>query len=265
MGDSRLRDYYPILWRKSKPPTISRDTLHNRRVSAIIHVVLRAVIFDCDGVIANTEPLHMAALQRVLAEENIILSKEDYYRDYLAYDDRGAFEKAFRGRAVSPSSDQISHLIERKAAYLEPVIHEALEVYPGVVSLARRAAESRPIAVASGALRREVLLILNRAGIADCFAAVVAAEDVVRGKPNPDAFLEALTRINSGQSALIQPPECLVIEDSILGINAARSAGMCCLAVTNSYPRADLAAADLIVDTLEGLDIDAIEGLVTRR
>jgi HAD superfamily hydrolase (TIGR01509 family) len=225
--------------------------------------MLQAIIFDCDGVIANTEPLHMAALQRVLAEESIPLSREEYYSDFLAYDDRGALRKAFakHGRALDDA--ELSRLSQRKAAMMEPIMNEGLEVFPGIAEFVTAAALSYPIAVASGAIRHEVELILRHAGIYERFAAIVAAEDVRNGKPDPEAFLEALSRINRKCSASINPGDCLVIEDSVPGVSAARSAGMICLAVTNSYPRSMLAEAHLVIDSFAGLSIAAVKGMLS--
>lgn len=223
--------------------------------------MLKALIFDCDGVIADTEPLHMAAFQRVLAELGMQLTTEEYYREYLAYDDRGCFERIFEKKGLVTDDNQISALIARKAGYLEPVMRESLRVFPGVDEFVQMAAAKYPLAIASGALRHEVELILNYAGIADKFLAIVAAEDVAHGKPHPLPFLEAQSRLNAILSSRIEAMECLVIEDSIHGISAARAAEMKCLAITNSYPRSLLTGADLIVPTLEEVTLQEVESL----
>src|SRR5258706_10342093 len=101
--------------------------------------MLKAIIFDCDGVIADSEPLHFAALQRVLAEEGIALTEAIYYRDYLAFDDRNAFTKAFRDHAHPLSGDKLRELIERKAAQLEPVMRTHLKIFPGIPEFIRAA------------------------------------------------------------------------------------------------------------------------------
>ncbi|HMG34207.1 MAG TPA: HAD family phosphatase [Blastocatellia bacterium] len=224
--------------------------------------MLKAIIFDCDGVIANTEPLHMAAFQRVLRERGIDLSADEYYRDYLAHDDRGCFEKALSRGAFDATPDLISGMIALKASYLLPVMQEQLEVFAGVREFVADVSSRLPIAIASGALRHEVKLILECAGIAERFIAVVAAEDVKRGKPDPEAFLEALGRINAAVSGEIKAKEALVIEDSIPGVKAAKAAGMRCLAVTNTYPGDRLTQADIVVNTLEGLNVTRIEGML---
>lgn len=221
--------------------------------------MLRAIIFDCDGVIADTEPLHFAALQNVLGEEGISLSKEAYYSEYLALDDRGCFIKAFSKGGAVLTPEKLGDLVARKAAAVEPVINARLRLFPGAADLIRSASQRFVVAVASGALTREVEIILRKAGVSDCFKAIVGAEDVTRSKPHPDPFLEALKRINSGSAAQIVPAECLVIEDSIHGVQAAHAAGMRCLAVTNTYQPEKLAQAEHVVATLEGLPLVRLE------
>jgi beta-phosphoglucomutase len=227
--------------------------------------MLRAIIFDCDGVIADTEPLHMSALQTVLREEGIDLSKELYYREYLALDDRGCFIKAFSYRGETLTAEKLNELIDRKAAKVEPMMRDQLRLFPGAVGMIRNASQHFLLAVASGALLREVELILRAAGVSTCFQAIVGAEDVARSKPHPDPFLEALARINAGSTARIEPIECLVIEDSIYGVQSAHAAGMRCLAVTNSFPREMLAEAELVVASLEDVSLGQLESLFEKR
>jgi HAD superfamily hydrolase (TIGR01509 family) len=223
--------------------------------------MLRAIIFDCDGVIADTEPLHLAAFQRVLAEEGLSLAEGDYYDRYLALDDRSCFMRLYeeRGRDLDPK--KLNELMARKAAYLEPAIRERLRIFPGVERFVRGAAARFPLAIASGALRHEIELILDAARLLDCFCAIVSAEDVSMGKPHPEPFLKALALINEVRSEAIRPEECIVVEDSIQGIEAARAAGMRCLAVTNSYGRELLSGADLLVGSLTGIDLCQLEAI----
>src|SRR6185295_10651810 len=109
--------------------------------------MLRAIIFDCDGVIADTEPLHFAAFQRVLEEEGILLTREQYYRDYLALDDRNCFSQVHHDRRVDLGSEKLSDLIKRKAAYIEPMMRNRLLIFPGVVQFMREAFERHALAV----------------------------------------------------------------------------------------------------------------------
>jgi HAD superfamily hydrolase (TIGR01509 family) len=223
--------------------------------------MLRAIIFDCDGVIADTEPLHFATFQKVLAEEGIHLTEKDYFERYLALDDRGCFTQAHADRSRELSPDKLSELIRRKAACVEAVMRERLRLFPGVARFIREASLRYPLAIASGALRHEIELILRHGGVKDYFQAVVSAEDVTRGKPDPEPFLKALSLINSARRESIEPRHCLVIEDSIHGVRAAHEAGMLCLAVTNSYHTDALSQAERVVESLEGLALSEIESL----
>ena len=225
--------------------------------------MLKAIIFDCDGVIADSEPLHLAAMQRALAEEGITLTEEAYYREYLALDDRGCYTKAFHAHGRTLTDDHLRELIARKAARLEPVMRTHLRIFPGVAEFIRNAAARYPLAIASGALRHEIELILEHAGVRDCFAAVVSAEDVARGKPDPESFRKAHATLSARHPEGIAAAECLVIEDSLHGVEAGKRAGMAVLAVTNSYPRERLLAADLVIDSFAGVTLDDIERLMS--
>lgn len=222
--------------------------------------MLKAIIFDCDGVIANSEPIHMSAFALVLAEEGINLTKEDYFDHYLALDDRGCFSKAFAQRGDVLSVDQQTELIKRKASYVERDMRESLQLLPGSAELIRTASQSYPLAVASGALRHEIELILDRGSLRDCFRVIVSAEDVERCKPDPEPFLKALQLLNLSLDP-IEPAECLVIEDSIHGVRAAGKAAMRCLAVTTSYPADKLTGAVRVVDSLADISLREIEAL----
>ncbi len=223
--------------------------------------MLRAIIFDCDGVIADTEPLHLAAFQKVLEEEGISLSKEEYFERFLALDDRGCFTRVYSENGRGLSGERLAELIARKASYIEPVMEQHLRLFPGSVEFIREASSIYPMAVASGALRREVELILRHGGVRDCFEAIVAAEDVSRSKPDPEPFLLARRLLSVAMAVDLEPEACLVIEDSIHGVEAARMAGMRILAVTNSYPKEALTMADCVVDSLEGLSLSNVEAI----
>ncbi len=215
-------------------------------------MVVRAVIFDCDGVLADTEPLHLQVFNQVLAALGIAISSSQYAAHYLGSDDREAFRRALTLHGIDVTASRIEQLTADKAVRFRDVLAAEVRIYPGVVAFVR-SLDGRPAAVASGARREEVDVVLRRAGLADAFAAVVAAEDVAAGKPDPEPFLTALARLAG--SGAIDPAECLVVEDSVVGVTAARRAGMRCLAITNSYDRDALADADLVVPSLAGLTL----------
>lgn len=225
--------------------------------------MLKAVIFDFDGVIANTEPVHFEAFRIILNEEGILLTEAEYYSRYLAYDDRTLFKTLLEDRGVSGRDDYIYGLMRRKSAHYDRLIEGNVEILPGVLQFIETLKGRVSLAIASGALKKEIMEILELAGIEDDFQAVVSAEDVERSKPEPDVYLETLRRLNSeaGPDTHILPSECVVIEDSVAGIRAAKAAGMRCLAVTNSYAAHELSGADIVRDTLSGLEYEDIAGI----
>jgi HAD superfamily hydrolase (TIGR01509 family) len=226
--------------------------------------MLKAIIFDFDGVIADAEPVHLRAFQEVLREEGIIVSKEDYYDKYLALDDKTFFVTILKDRGRSFDKNLIENLMARKSRYYDRFIRENIIIFPGVVDFVKRMYKKYTLAIGSGALRPEIEFILEHAGIRKEFKEIVSAEDVENCKPNPEVFIKVLDRINEidyTKSGAIHPYECLVIEDSVAGIRAAHSAGMKCLAVTNSYPPGKLSEADMIVGSLEEIKIESIEKL----
>jgi beta-phosphoglucomutase len=225
--------------------------------------MLRAVIFDFNGIIVDDEPIHFELFRRVLNEERITLTEEEYYARYLGFDDRGAFTAAYREHGQPLSQPKLDELIERKAAYYREDIKTKMRVFPGVESLIPNLARKLPLAIASGALRNEIEIILSSIGLFNEFRAIISAEDVGRGKPEPEIFFKALAQLNTSldREPAISANECLVIEDSKEGVRGARRAGMKCLAVTNSHPPELLAEADSILDSLEGVSLPQLQAM----
>lgn len=224
---------------------------------------LKAIIFDFDGVIADTEPIHLGAFQRTLDGLGIELTKEDYYANYLAYDDKTFFRRFLRDREIKHEDGLISELIERKTGHYYDLIKGNIEILPGVREFIGRLAGRCRIAIGSGALRGEITDILEFAGIGGYFEVIVSAEDIESCKPAPDVYLEVLKRLNaaSPDGEAVSASECLVIEDSLSGIEAALSAGMKCLAVSNSYAAEELSRAHMVRDSLAGVGIDDLNRL----
>jgi len=221
--------------------------------------VLRAIVFDFDGVIANSEPLHFLAYRDVLVEEGVTLTEADYYARYLGFDDVGAFEAI--GASQGPVWDraQIDGLVARKAMRLAELERDASVLFPGAAEAIRRAAAAMPIAIASGARGEEIRRVLIREKLIGCFTAIVAAEDTPVSKPAPDPYLRALALLAPSFNAPLRAADCIAIEDSHWGLESARAAGLRTVAVTNTYP-ADELSADLTIASLDALDL----GLVAR-
>jgi beta-phosphoglucomutase len=224
-------------------------------------VRLQAVFFDFDGVIADTEPLHLRAYQAVLAGEGITLGHDDYYARYLGYDDVGLFQALAKDRGLTLSSEKIDDWVDAKSRIVEQMLSSGAILFPGAVDCVKMLAGHIPLAVASGALEPEIDLVLRHAGVRDHFVAIASASDGVRGKPEPDLYLLAIAKLRAKADA-VSPAACIAIEDSHWGLEAARRAGLRCVAVTNTYPATELGAADLVVDRLSDLTIQTIENIV---
>ena len=224
---------------------------------------LQAIVFDFDGVIADSEPLHLRAYQEALAEEGLELSAKEYFSLYLGFDDVGMVEALARDRGIAMSGQHVAALIARKGAAMQALMQSGAVLFPGAKEFIREAAAAVPIAIASGALRHEIDEIVEAAGIADLFSAIVASGDTPHSKPSPAPYQLAFTRLREVAGADLQPHRCVAIEDSMWGLESAAGAGLRCVGVTNSYPAEALGGAELIVDGLKALTLPMLDRLVT--
>lgn len=226
-------------------------------------MALRAIVFDFDGVIANSEPLHFRAFRDVLASSGVDLTERDYYARYLGFDDVGVFTTVGGDRGKIWTAREIADFVADKALRLEELERDVSVLFPGAADAIRRAAAAMPLAIASGALGPEIRRILNRADLTRHFAAIVSAEDTPASKPAPDPYIRAVELLReqiSGPS--LQPSECIAIEDSRWGLESARAAGLRTVGVTNSYDAAELGLADLVIGSLTDLNLDDLRRLV---
>ena len=222
---------------------------------------LQAIVFDFDGVIADSEPLHLRAFQQILAEERIELSTADYYSRYLGYDDVGLFQALAVDRAVTMTDRQVTELVARKGVRLQQMLHDDHVLFPGAVEFIRTAAAEVPIAIASGALKPEILSIIEAAGIDELFTTIVAAGDTPQSKPSPAPYRLAFEQLRAKSGRELDPRRCVAIEDSRWGLESAQGAGLRCVGVTNSYPANELRQAELVVSGLGALTLTALDRL----
>jgi beta-phosphoglucomutase len=222
---------------------------------------LHAIVFDFDGVIANSEPLHLQAFQQALARDGIMLTAEEYYRRYLGFDDEGVFEQLGRDRGLPMHDSRVATLVARKGEQLQAILQAGAVLFPGAAEFVRAAAAAVPVAIASGARRDEIDEILEPAGLADLFPVIVAAGDTPSGKPAPDPYRLAFERLAGRAGRPLDARRAVAIEDSRWGLESAAGAGLRCVGVTTSYPAHELPGAELVVGGLAELTIDALERL----
>jgi beta-phosphoglucomutase len=224
--------------------------------------MLQAIIFDFNGVILNDEPVHFAAMRETVASVGVDLKEEQYWGKYLPLDDARCLDAILRDHAIPLKRGKRQKMLLRKSQTYQRLSPAKLQLFPGVVEFIQAAALSSPLALASGAQRSEIESTLESEGLRRYFLVIAAAEDFSRGKPHPESFLFVLKQLNDSLgSDPIRPEGCLVIEDSFGGIQGAKDAGMKCMAVTNSYPRRMLGAADLVVNSLKEVRVDDLKRL----
>ena len=226
---------------------------------------LRAIVFDFDGVIANSEPLHFRAFRDVLARAGVELTEQQYYSTYLGFDDVGVFATVNADRSLGWQERALADMVADKALRLAELEKDVSVLFPGAADAIRRAAAAVPVAIASGALGPEIRRVLNHAGLTQHFVAIVSAENTPLSKPAPDPYELAvsLLRKHIGGSDPLKASECVAIEDSRWGLESARVAGLRTVGVTSAYDRTELAPhSDLVIGSIAELDIEDLRRLV---
>lgn len=207
--------------------------------------MIKAIVFDFDGVLADSEPLHLRAYQEVLSALGLTLTREDYYSHYLGYDDHGVFSNLSAAHGFEIDARRMEALIAQKGRAYDAIIESGDVLYPGAAACVARMAAVFPLGIASGALRHEIEAILRAAQMDRYFRFIVASGDTKEGKPAPDPYRRAVELHH------VAAQECLAIEDSRWGIESARAAGLRCVAITHTYARDELSMADAVVDSLD--------------
>lgn len=225
--------------------------------------MLRAILFDFNGVLVDDEPIHCELLRRALGEEGLELTEAEYYEKYLGLDDRTAFTRALEEAGEEVTPHRLFRLVARKSTYYQIQVRDrGFPVAKGAVDLVRTAhGAGLMLGVVSGALRDEVEGALDQMTVRECFKCLVTADDVQAGKPDPEGYRLGLTQLNSTPplpDRLLHPHEVLAIEDSPTGLEAAARSGFSTLAISNSYTAERLGKADHLVETLEGLDLSGL-------
>ncbi len=227
--------------------------------------LLQGVIFDCDGVLVDTEPLHYEAFQEVLVPLGLGHDYGRYLEHFVGFDDRDAFVHAFSEAGRQLGADSLAGLIRAKSAALARLIGQGTPSFPGVVELVKELKDRGiPLAVASGALGHEVGAFLSSLGLKGIFRVIVGADDVEKSKPDPQTYLLALERLR-GVYGPIEAHNCIAIEDTPAGIKSAKTAGMRVIGITNSFPAGELAGADKVIGSLSDLNFHAMVRMLEMR
>jgi beta-phosphoglucomutase len=224
--------------------------------------VLKAVIFDFDGVIADSEPCHLAAFNHILSEFGIEITTEQYYTSYLGFTDYELLEDVGRHYKTDYNGRSIETLAEQKAEVFQKLIKQTDHLIDNVKEFINKLMKNGVrLAINSGAIRADIEIMLQGSGLENSFEVIVSADDIAKGKPDPQGYLLALKLLNEKSAGLLTAGQCIAIEDSRWGITSAKKAGMQVIAVTNSYTAGELTGADLVVDSLTQLDIGDLQKL----
>ncbi len=225
--------------------------------------MIQAVIFDFNGVLVDDEAVHFELFREILAKEGVVMTDRDYHERYLGYDDRGCFAAALGNAGQAFDHERLDGLIDRKARRYVAVADAGLRFFPFAAETLASIAVRWPVAICSGALRSEIEYALERLNRRAQVAAIIAAEDAHKCKPDPAGYLRSLdalrthiqARSHSSPGTVLVARECLVIEDSLAGIVSAKGAGMQAIGITHTYnaPRLRQSGADAIIDGLETL------------
>lgn len=214
----------------------------------------KAVIWDMDGVIADTALYHLQAWQEVLLKKGVHFTEKDFQKSFGQRNEE--IIRKVLGEEIS--QDEIDLIAIDKEESFRRIVRPNLKILPGVIELMKALIESRfKMALASSTAMENIRLLTEGLGIDRCFQSIVSAEDVTEGKPSPQVFILAAERLG------VEPRNCIVIEDAVAGVTAAKRAGMSCLAITNTHPQKSLAEADLVLNTLEAVTVEDIDGLLS--
>lgn len=221
----------------------------------------QAVIFDFNGTISDDEPLLERIFAEVFAPLGLQITSELYYERLAGLSDPEIVERALEIGGIQADAALREQLLRAKVDRYREITSQTPAIAAPTAEFVRRAAQRVPIAIASGAVREEVEHGLGLAGLGDLFAAIVCIDDIERGKPDPQGYETALARLNETlpAGAGVAPARTLVFEDADAGVQAAKAAGMRCVAIAGPAYRGSPVAADVVVD---GLDPDRLEALL---
>lgn len=216
----------------------------------------QGILWDMDGVIANTAPFHFQAWRDTFTKRGVKFTKEDFDHTFGLRND--SIIRKILGKKIS--AEDIEVIAQEKEANFRHRLPPALQPLPGVIQLLKALKDAGfKMALASSAPKENLDLLTLKLGVKEYFDAVVSDKEAKKGKPSPDLFLLAAEKLK------VPPHNCIVIEDAIAGVAAAKAAQMKCIAVTNTHPKESLIQADIVVDSLEQVDTSIIQQLLENK
>lgn len=228
--------------------------------------MIKAILFDFNGVIIDDEPIQMNAYKEILAKEGIALTEEDYY-SCLGMDDKTFVAEAYRRAEKEPETNKVLEVTLAKTARWREMITDELPIFDGMVDFIKKMSNDFALGIVSMAKREEIAFVLERAGLSDCFSIIISAEDVTNCKPDPECYIKGFNALDSFRIRREHLPmvhkECLVIEDSPPGIAAGKKAGLKTLGVTNTVSAEALraAGADAVAKNLDDWMPGSVRGV----
>lgn len=221
--------------------------------------MLKAIVFDFDGVVADSEPIHYRAFLEVGKRIGVAFDYAHYLRHYIGFDDRDAFRAMLASANMPTDEAHVSELCQQKRIAFESLVNSGAAAIPGAVELIDEAHGQLPIAIGSGATSFDIELMLEGLGRRDKFEVIVSADHVRRSKPDPATYRLAVEQLAVKHPALnLTPGECLAIEDTAAGIESARGAGLMTLGITTTGPASALTRANRVEQGLEGVTMSLL-------
>jgi beta-phosphoglucomutase-like phosphatase (HAD superfamily) len=222
-----------------------------------------ATFFDFDGVLVDSEPVHLAAFNDVLSAHGLVIDAPTYAEKYLSLDDASVFRAVLLGAGRGAEDSHVHALVEAKSPRFLARFAESFRVFPGAAELVVRRAARGPVGIVSGALKGEIVFALDKMGVAGAVSFIISAERTTASKPDPAPYCLALEELRAlrGRSTPTAL-DAVVVEDSLGGVISAKRAGLRCVAVAHSYAPEELlnAGADVVVADVASLTDALLEG-----
>jgi beta-phosphoglucomutase-like phosphatase (HAD superfamily) len=216
----------------------------------------RAVIFDFDGVLADTEGLHFRAFQSALTVHGLTLDRAEYFSRLVGLNDLDMVEAVARAQQRSLSSQDLDAILSAKAQEYWRQMSAGSVLFDAAASAIARLGARYRLGIASGSFHDEIASILAANQLTSAIGVIVGADDVRRSKPNPEPYASAVSALG------VSPARAVAVEDTPIGLNSARAAGLRTIGITTSHPAERLRPADAVIGHLDELTIDLVERLI---